>query len=60
MKRSRTAEEEAEDIATKADVKKELRDAHMTRPPFKTGKAAPLNARKTKGKWADPKGTFGI
>ncbi len=55
----KTVEEIAEEIATDADAKEKLRNMNMTRPPFRP-KGAPLNARKTKGKWADPKGTFGI
>lgn len=59
MKRSRTAEEEAEDIATAVDKKQQSKD--ITKPPFRTSRAAaPLNSRRTKGSWADSKGTFGI
>ena len=52
-----TTEEVAEDIATAVEVKQQ---DSVTRPPFAKKKGAPLTARKTKGRWADERGTFGI
>ena len=56
----KSAEEEAEDIATTVDSKQQLND--LTKPPFagKVKSAAPLRSRRTKGSWTDKEGTFGI
>ena len=56
MKRSRTAEEEAEDIATKADAKK----ANVTRPPFRNSRPAPVGQKPEKNTWTSDSTSLGL
>ena len=63
MKRSRTAEEEAEDIATTVDNKSSKYPGianDVTRPPFKNSRPAPVGQKTEKNTWTSDSTALGL